>query len=103
LETVDASPTLEYRQRLSSAATELDVRPNAALTLSAGISHDAAITDEAGGRPPLGRKDGVGWRGGATWVLAEQGLRLHASASQRKRFPALRELYSGALNRFEPN
>lgn len=103
LETVDAAPTLEYRQRLSSAATELDLRPTAALTFSAGISHDAAITDEAGGRPPLGRKDGIGWRGGATWVLAEQGLRLHASASQRKRFPALRELYSGALNRFEPN
>src|SRR5690606_27787757 len=29
--------------------------------------------------------------------------RLHASASERSRFPALRELYSGALNRFRPN
>lgn len=103
LETIDAAPALEYRQRLSSAATELDYRPLASLTLSAGISQDAAATDEAGGRPPLGRRDGVGWRAGGTWVLAEQGLRVHASASQRKRFPALRELYSGALNRFEPN
>ncbi|WKW13338.1 TonB-dependent receptor [Pseudogemmatithrix spongiicola] len=103
LETINAAPALEYRQRLSSAATELDFRPSAALTLSAGVSQDAATTDEAGGRPPLGRKDGVGWRAGGTWVLAEQGLRVHASASQRKRFPALRELYSGALDRFEPN
>ncbi len=103
LETVDTDPTLEYRQRLSSAATELDFRPTRALTLSAGISQDAATTDEAGGRPPLGRKDGFGWRVGGTWVVAEQGLRLHASASQRRRFPALRELYSGSLNRFEPN
>jgi iron complex outermembrane receptor protein len=30
-------------------------------------------------------------------------VRLHASASERSRFPALRELYSGALNRFRPN
>ena len=30
-------------------------------------------------------------------------VRLHASASERSRFPALRELYSGALNRFLPN
>jgi iron complex outermembrane receptor protein len=30
-------------------------------------------------------------------------VRLHASVSRRARFPALRELYSGALDRFEPN
>lgn len=103
LEKVNADPTAEYTQNLSSAAAELDFRPTNALTFNAGVSQDAAVTDKAGGRTPLGRKDGIGVRGGATWVLAEQGLRLHASASQRKRFPALRELYSGALNRFEPN
>lgn len=102
-ETVNANPTATYRQRLSSLASELDVRPLQYLTLSAGVSQDAAVTNEAGGRPPLGRKDGLGWRGGATWIHPTLGLRLHASASDRKRFPALRELYSGALNRFEPN
>jgi iron complex outermembrane receptor protein len=30
-------------------------------------------------------------------------VRLHASASRRARFPALRELYSGALDLFDPN
>lgn len=102
-ETINASPMLEYRQRLSSAATELDIRPSEALTFALGFSQDASTTDEAGGRPPLGRKAGTGWRVGGTWVLAERGVRVHASASQRQRFPALRELYSGSLNRFEPN
>lgn len=103
LETINANPTATYRQHLSSLATELDVRPLRFLTISGGVSQDAAKTNEAGGRPPLGRKDGLGWRAGATWVLPEAGVRLHTSLSERKRFPALRELYSGALNRFEPN
>lgn len=103
LETINANPTATYRQQLSSIASEVDVRAASNFTISAGVSQDAANTDEAGGRPPLGRKDGVGWRGGVTWVQPSLGLRLHSSASERKRFPALRELYSGALNRFEPN
>jgi iron complex outermembrane receptor protein len=39
---------------------------------------------------------------GTTAALADA-VRLHASASRRARFPALRELYSGALDRFSPN
>jgi iron complex outermembrane receptor protein len=39
---------------------------------------------------------------GLSTVLSN-GVRLHAAANRRSRFPALRELYSGALNRFEPN
>lgn len=103
LETINTDPTNTYRQRLSSIASELDFTPTRFLTFVAGLSQDAANTDEAGGRTPLGRTDGLGWRTGVTWLLPMQGLRLHASASERKRFPALRELYSGALNRFEPN
>lgn len=103
LETINANPTATYRQQLSSIASEVDVRAARHVTLSAGVSQDAATSNEAGGRPPLGRKDGIGWRGGITWVQPQLGLRLHGSASERKRFPALRELYSGALNRFEPN
>jgi iron complex outermembrane recepter protein len=102
-ETINAAPTARYSQRLSSLATELDFRPARFLTITAGVAHDAASTDEAGGRPPLGRKSGIGLRSGVTWALPDRGLRFHASASERKRFPALRELYSGALNRFEPN
>ncbi len=103
VETITAAPAATYRQRLSSAATEFDLRPTEFITLSAGVSQDAAETREAGGLPPLGRKDGLGWRSGVTWIAPTLGLRLHASTSERRRFPALRELYSGALNRFEPN
>lgn len=103
LETVNTDPTAEYRQRLSSVAGELDITPVRFVNVTVGLSQDASTTDEAGGQPPLGRKDGLGWRAGATWLQPELGLRLHSSASTRKRFPALRELYSGALNRFEPN
>src|SRR5690606_1417473 len=40
---------------------------------------------------------------GVSTIVANGELKLHAAASQRSRFPALRELYSGALGRFEPN
>lgn len=102
-ERIDADPSARYAQRLTSVATELDLHPSRLLSISAGVAQDAAETDEAGGRPPLGRKSGLGWRTGVTWLLPGRGLRLHTSASERKRFPALRELYSGALGRFEPN
>lgn len=102
-ERIDAAPAARYAQRLTSIAAELDAQPARFLTLTVGVAEDAASTDEAGGRVPLGRKSGLGWRSGVTWLLPMQGIRLHASASERKRFPSLRELYSGALGRFEPN
>lgn len=92
-----------YEQRLTSVASELEFAPTRTLTFVGGVSEDAVTTPQAGGRTPQGRQSGTGWRGGATWFLPMQGLRLHASASERSRFPALRELYSGALNRFAPN
>ena len=103
LETTDDAPAARYAQQLASAALELDVAPTRFLSLTAGIASDAATTDEAGGREPLGRKSGTGWRAGATWFVPSQALRLHASVSERRRFPSLRELYAGALGRFRPN
>jgi iron complex outermembrane receptor protein len=70
--------------------------------IGGGVVADRASTPEAGGRPLQGDQGSTGWRIGGTSEIAP-GLRLHASASQRGRFPALRELYSGALNRFDPN
>lgn len=99
-----ASPaTSRYEQVLTSIASELEFAPMRTLTVVGGIGEDAATTPRAGGRPAQGRLSGTAWRAGATWFLPMQGLRLHASASERSRFPALRELYSGALDRFAPN
>jgi iron complex outermembrane receptor protein len=92
-----------YEQVLTSVASELEIAPTRTFTLVGGLSEDAVTTPTAGGRTAQARQSGTGWRAGATWILPMQGLRLHASASERSRFPALRELYSGALNRFAPN
>jgi iron complex outermembrane receptor protein len=102
-ETLGPAPSLRYAQVLSSAAAEVDLKATPMLTITAGLAHDDATTRDAGGRAALGRTSGTGWRAGATWLVPFQGLRLHASLSERSRFPALRELYAGALNRFVPN
>jgi iron complex outermembrane receptor protein len=93
----------DYRQKLWSAGAEIEAPIRSSTTLAAGFVFDKASTPETGGRTPAQQPiDNIGWRGGVTHDLNSQ-WRLHASASQRSRFPALRELYSGALNRFQPN
>ena len=71
--------------------------------LAGGVVFDRATTPETGGRTPAQLPLGnMGWRLGASHELNSR-VRLHASVSERSRFPALRELYSGALNRYQPN
>jgi iron complex outermembrane recepter protein len=105
-ETLDAQlPTAvatRYRQRLSSIGTELEYPLFSRVIVSGGLVRDAAATPESGGRTSLDELSRWGWRMGTTMAVRDA-VRLHASASQRARFPALRELYSGALDRFDPN
>lgn len=101
LETIGGSSS-RYRQVLWSAGSELELPVSSAGTVGGGIVYDAASTPLTGGRESLGHLDALGWRGGAT-LLAGSALRLHSSVSRRSRFPSLRELYSGALDRFRPN
>lgn len=98
-----------YRQRLFSAGAESVFRlidggsTINTLQFTLGGAYDAGETPEAGGREPLGRLAEWGGRAGFTLGLHEGNTVLHAGVSRRGRFPALRELYSGALNRFAPN
>jgi iron complex outermembrane receptor protein len=98
-----------YRQRLWSVGTETVWRVVEHggvvrfLQVSAGGAWDVAETPETGGREALGTLHQWGGRLGATVGLAGGGTLLHGGISRRGRFPALRELYSGALNRFAPN
>ncbi len=99
-----------YRQRLMSVGLENNWRliENGGaintLRLSLGGALDAAETPESGGREPRqGKLDELGARIGLSAALKGGDVVLHAGASRRARFPALRELYSGALNRFKPN
>lgn len=101
-ETLGSDPVSRYRQGLTSAGAETQWLLGTRTLVSGGVVYDRAETLESGGKPSLGPKDHLGWRLGAT-VQASGATRLHASASRRARFPALRELYSGSLNRFEPN
>ena len=102
-ETLNADSGADYRQKLLSAGAEIELPFGTRTTLSAGGVYDRTTTPATGGRTP-GQEpfDNIGWRAGASHLIGAA-LRLHASVSQRSRFPALRELYSGALNRFLPN
>jgi iron complex outermembrane receptor protein len=93
-----------YRQRLWSlgAETELRLGRQGATGLSIGAALDGADTPEAGDKPAMGRISDYGVRSGITSLLSD-GVLVHGSASRRARFPSLREMYSGALGRFEPN
>jgi len=101
--------TFEYRQRLWSLGLEDNWRlidsgkTVKALLLSLGGAWDGAETPEAGGREPQEPLSEWGGRLGLSMVTGHGETVFHAGVSRRGRFPALRELYSGALNRFVPN
>ena len=101
-ETLAPDPAVAYRQRLWSAGSEVELPLGSATSLATGIVYDRASTPETGGRAPQPPLDAWGFRAGLTRDVGTE-TRLHASVSRRSRFPALRELYSGALDRFEPN
>lgn len=95
-----------YRQRLWSLGAETEWRLDRAgeTRLSVGLALDGADTPESGDKPPLARLWDWGGRLGVTSLVGDAGaVQLHGGISRRARFPALRELYSGALGRFEPN
>jgi len=102
--------TRSYRQRLFSAGAETVVRlvdsPGAgleALRLSFGAAYDRGSTPESGGLPPLGVIEDWGGRVGLSALTNGGETLVHVGVSRRGRFPALREMYSEALNRFVPN
>ena len=102
-ETLVPAAGVNYRQKLRSLGFELESPLGDATQVAAGFVMDHAETPETGGREPAQEPlDNPGWRFGVTHDLGTD-WRLHGSATQRSRFPALRELYSGALNRFTPN
>jgi len=93
-----------FRQRLWSLGVESEWRLGAhgETGLTLGVALDGADTPESGDKPPLGRLSDYGFRIGMTSLVSD-GVLLHGGISRRSRFPSLRELYSGALGRFEVN
>jgi iron complex outermembrane receptor protein len=110
-EVLDGSERNGYRQRLWSMGTEVEFGfegPSGSegpggSRITLGMALDGADTPETADKPPLDRLWAWGARLGATTLVLGDELLVHGALSRRTRFPALRELYSGALGRFEPN
>ncbi|MDQ8165339.1 MAG: TonB-dependent receptor [Gemmatimonadota bacterium] len=103
IETLAPAAGVRYRQILTSTAAEVALPVGAHTSVSLGAAFDGANAPESGGRESAPAPfDDLGWRAGLTHELSDA-WRLSASTSSRARFPSLRELYSGALNRFRPN
>jgi len=107
-EVLDATLTLpvanSYRQRLWSVGVETEWRFGRSdlSTVSLGGALDGSDTPESGDKPPVEAITDYGARIGLSSLVAD-GVLVHGGVSRRSRFPSLRELYSGALGRFEPN
>jgi iron complex outermembrane receptor protein len=110
-EVLDQTEENRYRQRLWSIGTEAEWRlgpgpgrlHSRGTRFTLGLAVDGADTPQTGNKPSLGALVDWGGRVGFTTLVNENGVLLHGALSRRTRFPALRELYSGALGRFLPN
>lgn len=109
-EVLDPAVRAVYRQRLWSAGAELE-QPlsggsgggSARPSLTLGASVDGASTPRTGGFPSQPPVRGWGGRVAASVLVAGGAARVHGGMSRKVRFASLRELYSGALGKFEPN
>lgn len=99
---VVGGPELTYAQWLASVAVEGDLRLGRRWDLRAGLGWDHVATPEAGDKP-----DSPADQAGAANLRLSYdvgaGNGVFLAAGRRSRFPSLREAYSGALGRFEPN
>ena len=103
VETLPPAAAADYRQLLRSTAVEVEAPLGDRTQAVGGLVIDRTSTPETGGRTPAQQPmNHAGWRLGVSHDVSAR-VKLHAGASQRSRFPSLRELYSGALNRFRPN
>ncbi|UCF21462.1 MAG: TonB-dependent receptor [Gemmatimonadota bacterium] len=108
-ELIEPDESATYRQRFFSLGLEVEgslIRGSGSsprARASVGLSVDGSDTPETGGRTPRDAIWGWGARAGGSLVLGSGDVLLHGGLSRRLRFPALRELYSGALGRFVVN
>lgn len=109
-ETLTPGGTSRYRHRLWSVAGETVVRrpiagggPLDEIDLALGLAYDRSTNPLSGGRPGVPALDEPGARAGLSALFGDGAVTVHASVNRRARFPSLRELYSGALDRFTPN
>ena len=100
--------SFDYEQRLWSLGSEIELvggGPEGTVDTrwTLGASVDGSSTPRSGDKEPLAAMWDWGMRTGVTRSAAGGNILYHAGFSRRTRFPSLRELYSGALGRFQPN
>jgi iron complex outermembrane receptor protein len=109
-EILATGPSAEYRQRLWSVGVETEQPVGTASaggilaspSVTVGFSLDGSSTPETGESTPQPAIRGWGGRLAGQVGIGEA-VAVHGGVSRKVRFPALRELYSGALGRFAPN
>jgi iron complex outermembrane receptor protein len=101
-ETLPPAAPVDYRQKLRSTGLEIEFPVGGATELAAGLVRDHSETPETGGRESQAPFANTGWRAGISHEL-NPAWSVHGTVSELSRLPALRELYSGSLNRFTPN
>ena len=109
-EAFQSGSSFDYEQRLWSLGSEIEFvggGPEGTGTVDTrwtlGASVDGSSTPRSGDKEPLEAMWDWGMRTGVTRSGAGGNILYHAGLSRRTRFPSLRELYSGALGRFQPN
>lgn len=109
-ETLTPGARNRYRHRLWSVGAETVVRrpirnagPLDEIDVALGGVFDRSTNPMSGDKPGVEALSEPGGRAGVSALFSGGAVTVHASVNQRSRFPSLRELYSGALNRFRPN
>ena len=109
-ETFADGQVFDYQQRLWSLGSEFELgnwelpgTQGGSAMWTLGASLDGSDTPLSGDKPALASIWDWGMRTGITVLGSGDNVLYHAGFSRRTRFPSLRELYSGALGRFEPN
>lgn len=95
-------PEQRFSEWLSQAALQYELRPKQGVGLRLGVGVDAASTPRTGDKPTRAAQAAPALSVRASEAFSARGS-LYVQAARRSRFPSLRELYSGALGRFEPN
>ena len=99
--TVDG-PQQNYSQWLTSFVAEASGVALGGWLLTAGGGWEFATTPETGDKPPRAATDAAVAHIDLAHAVAGRSV-VHGTVSRRSRFPSLREMFSGALGRFEPN
>jgi len=98
----EASPRVIFRQNIYSLGTEYDVRVGDRFDFLAGLSIDGLSTPRTGDKPGRDPFHDLGFTSGMVYNLSET-LGWRFSLGRKVRFPTMRELFVGALNRFLVN